>query len=472
MPRCETDVQSAFLERLLQEVGEKRFQLWFEGATRVDWSDGVLRIGVLNQFVCDWLRTNLRGEVSAAADAVVGASRELRFEVITRDQLSGAADGSPEAAAVDPVPAAKPRRQKRLVGAAPAPDRPAGGGRPLATFDEFVEGDENRIAAVTCRLAAEHPGRVSPILLHGPTSVGKTHLLEAVWRELKRRSPSSRVVLCTAEQFMTDFVDALHHGGMPNFRSRFRQLDALLIDDAQFLGGKRATINELRQTTEDILRRGGLALFAADRPANELVGLGPELQSRLAGGAAAPIAAPEYETRRTLAEQMSLQADLSLDASALELLASRLTMHARQIQGAVWRIKVTSLAEQVKPTRQRIEQWLADLISASERSFSISEVEEAVCEALQVERSVLLSKNRSRTATTARMLAMWAAREYSSAALSEIGQHFGGRTHSTVASARKRVEAWRQSRRPLSQQRNDLDVDEAIRRIERQLQAG
>lgn len=471
MPDRDTDVQSAFLRRLQQEVGEERFELWFAGATRVEWTGGVLHIGVLNQFVCDWLRTNLRDEVAAAARAVLNEEPQLRLDVITRTQLESSAALNGAVAPPQAAPRKAPR-QRRLPTAAPIPDRPAGVGRAFGAFEQFVEGDENRIAALTCRLAAEHPGRVSPILLHGPTSVGKTHLLEAVWRELKRQSPTSRVVLNSAEGFMTEFLDALHHGGMPNFRSRYRRLDALLIDDAQFLGGKRATVSELRQTVEDVLRRGALVLFAADRPAGELSGLGTELQTRLASGAAAPLAAAEYATRRRLAAQMATTAGISLCDDVLSLLASRLTQHARQIQGALWRIKVSALAEQATPTPERVETWLADLFTTSKKAYRLDQIEQAVCEVLSVDRAAILSQARSRPAANARMVAMWAARKYSTAALSEIGEYFGGRTHSTVASARKRVEQWRESRRPLLSRRGEISVDEAIQRIERRLEAG
>ena len=467
-PHGGNDATKRFLQTLRESIGPQRYELWIEHRLTVALRDGVLTLGVANQFVRDWLQTHFTREIEEAA-AAFGLYREIRFELLATNEKEDA----------QPRKQTQHRDEQRNKTAKTstqqppkAPDRPHGVARRFADFDEFVEGAENRLALATCRLAAECAGQVSPVVMYGPSGVGKTHLLEAVWREVKRRRPTAMALLTSAEQFTAQFLGALHGGGAPQFRHRFRRLDVLLLDDVQFFVGKKATLVELHHTIDELLRLGKQVVVASDRPPSELAGLGPELQARLGGGATCPLAPPQFETRRSILRNQFDREQIAVDDAVVTDLAGQLARHARQLQGAVFRVKASQLAGGQPATLENVRAWTADLVVRTPEVFELAEVEAALCDVLQVERRELKSKSRARPAAEARMLAMWLSRRYTRAALSEIGVYYGGRRHSTVISAEKTVERWRTARRVIGSGRAAADVEETIRRVEFKLKAG
>ena len=351
------------------------------------------------------------------------------------------------------------------------PPTPAFSPRKFASLASFVVGASNRLAMYSAEMVARNPGQITPLFVHGPTSVGKTHLLEGIWSAERKAGRGTTTVYLSAEQFTSHFLEALRGGGMPVFRRKYRGVNVLIIDDLQFLAGKRATQVELMHTVDTLLREGRQLVFAADRPPVELSDFMPELTTRLTGGMVCRIEPPDYATRLGIVGHLSRRLGFELPADVQQFVAARLTGHARELSGALCRLQATSEATGRKISVALAEEALGEMIRHNTRVVRLSDIEKAICKVFGLEPQTLQSDGKTRRVSQPRMLAMWLARKHTRAALSEIGAFFGRRSHSTVISAQKRVDQWMAYDEPLRMPEQTWKIDEAVRQVERQLTA-
>jgi chromosomal replication initiator protein len=480
LTRDDTEIVLAVRASLASKVGQTRFDLWFGAGTRLDYNGRVLRIGAPNQFFLDWIRGNFRRPIEEACHEVLGKSPTLEFLV---DASGGDGNGK----------AARPMEQHegpscgRDVPGDPAPversapaanaDRPAAArdGLPVrrfATLESYVAGEANRLALTSAQMVVRRPGQVTPLMFYGPTSVGKTHLLEGIWTAARKSHERLSAVYLSAEQFTSHFLEALRGSGLPSFRRKYRGVALLMVDDLQFFVGKRATQIELLHTIDGFLRDGRQLIFAADRSPADLAELGSELTTRLASGLVCRLEPPDQSSRLGIVAQMARRMKLSVPPEVQKLIASRLTSHARELSGALCRLQAASEALQQPISLALAEQALADLIRHNGRVVRLPDIEKAVCDVFGLEPASLQSDAKGKRVSHPRMLAMWLARKHTRAALSEIGHYFGRRSHSTVISAQKRVDGWMTSGRPLDLAERRFAADDAVRQVERRLAAG
>lgn len=360
-----------------------------------------------------------------------------------------------------------------------ASSRPAGiisepprRGRRFARLSEFAAGQSNRLALAAAQTVAAQLGAWSPLTLHGLSGVGKTHLLEGIWSAVKQRRPETAAVYLTAEQFTTGFLDALRGSGLPNFRRKYRGVDLLIIDDIQFFAGKRATLVELLHTMNTLVDEGRQLVLAADRPPQELPELGPDVVQRLTGGMLCRLDRPDYEARLAIVERLASQYNVSLPEEVRQLLATQLSQGAREIAGALKRLAVSQLAHGAPITLAGAQDTLVEQLRQASRSVRLPDIERAVCDLFGLEARSLQSGRRARQVSHPRALAMWLARKYTRAALSEIGEFFGCRSHTTVISAQRKVGDWLANQHELEISDGSCRVEDAVRRIERSLAVG
>jgi chromosomal replication initiator protein len=431
-----------------------------------------LTIGVPSRFFLDWIRSNFRREIETACVEVLGQCPAIDFRV------DAPATDVPPGASDLPGASASPATVAPEAESAPAPSRMAR--RKFASLASFVTGSSNRLAVVSAEMVARSPGQISPLVIHGPTGVGKTHLLEGIWSAVRKTSGGPgrsllggpAVVYLSAEQFTSQFLEALRGSGLPNFRRKYRGVDVLLLDDLQFLVGKRATQVELLHTIDTLLGERQQLVLAADRPPAELTELAPELLARLTSGMVCRIEPPDYTTRLGIVGQLALRNGIELPADVQRFVASRLTTHARELSGAICRLQATSEAMRRKITLALAEDALGEMIHHNQRVVRLGDIQKAVCKVFGLEPATLQSEGKSKRVSHPRMLAMWLARKHTRAALSEIGEFFGRRSHSTVISAEKRVNEWMAAGEPLHLAEQTWGIDEAIRQVERSLLAG
>lgn len=466
------EIVSVLREVLADKVGKQRFELWFGKSTQLDLADGVLTIGAPTRFFLDWIRSNFRRQIESACTAVLGECPVLEFRIdsaLSDPHSSGSNQTEPAsnctarlkiATGDQPEPTAKPQAVN------------GSGRRRFASFKSFVSGQSNRLARASAEMVTQCPGQFSPLLVHGPSGVGKTHLLESIWTAMRRKRCDATAVYLSAEQFTSYYVEAVRGSGLPSFRRKYRGVGVLLIDDLQFFRGKRSTLVELLYTVDTLMRAGRQVVFAADRAPGELAELGPELITRLESGMVCRIDPPGCSTRLGIVEQMSKRLGLKVPKNVRQFVAARLTGHTRELSGALCRLQANSEALDQPITLRLAEEALADMIRHSSRALRLPDIEKAVCEVFGLDPSSLQSGRKAKRVSHPRMLAMWLARKHTRAALSEIGDFFGHRSHSTVISAQKRVDGWLAAGSNVELPDQSWNVDDAIRQLERHLLAG
>jgi chromosomal replication initiator protein len=342
----------------------------------------------------------------------------------------------------------------------------------LATLEDFVAGEGSRIALTGAQTAVERPGSVSPVFIYGATGTGKTHLLEGIAAAARKKRRVRRAVLLSAEQFTSLFLQALQGSGLPSFRRKYRDVELLLIDDVQFFCGKRATIVELQYTVDSLLRGGRQLVLAADRSPAELTGLGAEFVARVSGGLVCAVEPPDEETRHGIARHLAVRHGRDVPDDVLRLIASRVPGDARQVAGALNRLQAASQALGQPIDIALAEASLSDIFRTTRRVVRLRDIENAVCDVFGIDSKGLQSDRRSQAYSQPRMLAMWLARKYTRAAFSEIGEYFGRRSHSTVISARNKVNDWMSSGTEIQMGHSSCSVSDAIRRVEVRLRTG
>ncbi|MBL8828151.1 MAG: chromosomal replication initiator protein DnaA [Planctomycetaceae bacterium] len=469
MAKDDKEIVAAVLLALADSVGAERYETWFGAHTRLNLSGDVLLVSVPSAFYQDWLRRNFRTQIESACQTVLGKPVAVTFQVdSTLANTTGESGPNNE----------PPQTDDSSVVASPAAasDAPAVGSpgifarRRFSSFDTFVLGKSNRLAHTAARRLLEQPGYNSPLVIHGSTGVGKTHLLEAIW-VAARRMTKCDVVYLTGEQFATQFIDALNGRGLPSFRRKYRSVDLLLIDDLQFFAGKRATQTELLHTVDVLQSAGKQIVFAADRSPALIDDLQPELVARLSGGLSCHVELPDYETRLGIVRRVGATLGVLAAEDVWAWIAEHIASHARALIGAVKRLQLAALASGRSISLSLAQESLAEMRESAARCIRLADVEQAVCRSFGLEPASLQEPASTKRIQAARMLAMWLARKHTRNALSEIGRYFGLRSHSTVVSAQKRVEQWVAERAEVDLGTHLCAMDEAVRRVERTLLA-
>lgn len=481
----------AIHEAVRRRIGADRYAVWFGEATRISVAapgdvagQTVVTVAIGHGFSHDWLRKTFRADVEAAAVAVCGSPCRVEWQE-SDGQAASRVDppvqphsqpGQRQRSAVPaPVPAVRrPGSSDAIVASVTSPPHSSAPvcRRPPAALDSFVVGACNRMAFAAVELAVNRPGEMSPLFLYGPSGVGKTHLLEGFCGQVRERQAGGTTVFLSAEQFTTAFLQTLHGSGLPGFRRSCRQADLLVIDDLQFFIGKRATIEEFQQTIDALLRSGRQMVFAADRDLDALDGLGPDLLVRLKGGMQARMLPPDEDVRRGIVAGLAVRRGLQMPSQVIDYIAGTITRHARELVGAVNRLEAASHMLGLPISIGMAEEALVDLVRSSQRGVRLADIERAVCSAFGIESGSLQSAKRSRNVNHPRMLAMFLARKHTGSALTEIGNYFGRRSHSTVITAQKTVDTWISRRESVQLADASWDAEEAIRRVEDLLRVG
>ncbi len=346
-------------------------------------------------------------------------------------------------------------------------------GRRFQTMGTFVKGECNHIACTSVEMVAKQPGDITPLVIHGSTGVGKSHLVEAIWCEAKKRSPRSRVLYLSAEQYTTYFLDALRGGhGLPAFRRKYRHADILIIDDIQFFAGKQATLVELAYTIDELTRQNRQLILTADRPPAQLSKLGPEIVNRLCGGLVCTMKPIDSATMEQISRQWARERKIQISDDIHQTLAGKMNGDARQLSGVLNRLWATSVATGERVTQRMVNEVLFELIPTPSRIIRLQDVRKAICEVFGIEVTSLSGATRSRAVGVPRMLAMWLARRHTAAGLHEISTFFGRRSHSSAVTASNTVNKWLSSGEKIEINGHECDVRDIVSQIEAGMKAG
>ena len=325
------------------------------------------------------------------------------------------------------------------------------------TFASFVEGKSNELAKAAASQVADNAGQsYNPLLMYGGVGLGKTHLMQAVGNEILRRKPNARVMYLHSQRFVQDMVKALQTGTMQQFMQFYRSVDALLIDDIQFFAKKLRSQEEFFHLFNSLLERGQQMILTSDKYPREIDGLEDRLKSRFVWGLTVEVEAPELETRVAILMKKAEAEAVPLDQEVAFFIAERVRSNVRELEGALRRVIANARFTGSRITIDQVRRALRDLFAIQDRQISIDNIQKTTAEYYNIKVSDLLSKRRSRTIARPRQLAMAIAKELTNHSLPEIGDAFGGRDHTTVLHACRKVAELRASSADISEDYRNL----------------
>ena len=445
---------------LRREMGDDAFGSWVAPASLHARPDGGLCLVTPTGVARDWIRRyawRRIGELWAANDPV---GRALCLK--TRHEFEAEGGGEVEAfrsdAAFIEIAASTPDHAEPIA----APSRRCSPLQERFTFETFVDGPSNEFAhAVARRVASWTDGHFNPVVFHGPYGFGKTHLLNALAWEAMRTAPTRKVVYLTSERFLSNFIQAVMERRMAAFKDELRSADLLLIDDVQFIGGKQSTQEELFHTLTALMEDGRRVVISADRPASALTELDARLRSHLSAGLVCGIEPADRDLRlgilarkvQVMGRQQGFAGALRPDVAAF--LADRFTESVRELEGAL-NILIARVGGEIGTlTLDEAQNLLRPHLRGSEKRITVDEIQKATSEHFGLKQADLISPGRARALARPRQAAMWLAKQLTTRSLPDIGRRFGGRDHTTVLHAVRRIDELRAIDPQLAR---DLDV--------------
>lgn len=439
------------LAQLEVELPEQQFNTWIRPLQAVE--DGrTLRLLAPNRFVVDWVNENVAGRINELVDAV---GEEPTPAVVLEV-------GSRPAAPAMTINTHQPVAARAPAASAPAPvrDIPAVLGsrlNPDFTFANFVEGKSNQLGRAAAFQVSENPGRAyNPLFIYGGVGLGKTHLMHAVGNMIKTRNERARVAYVHSERFVGDMVKALQHNTINDFKTAYRSLDALLIDDIQFFAGKDRSQEEFFHTFNALFEGQQQIILTCDRYPKEVDGLEERLKSRFGWGLTVAIEPPELETCVAILMSKAAQTRVDLPEEVAFFIAKRIRSNVRELEGALRRVVANSQFTGRAITMDFAKEALRDLLALQDRLVTIENIQKTVAEYFKIRVADLLSKRRSRSIARPRQVAMALSKELTSHSLPEIGDAFGGRDHTTVLHACRVIKELRESNTRTSEDYSNL----------------
>ncbi|MFT6557888.1 chromosomal replication initiator protein DnaA [Sneathiella sp.] len=443
-------------DRLLDEYGEATFNSWLKNIELDEINGTHVNMSLPTKFLRDWVINNYANRIRqiwCLEDPTVQS-----IDIHVKEARS--------------EPASAPAQQNRANGTAPsmrvkvvdtgvdkfdAQDNLSSQLDPRFTFENFVVGKSNELAHAAARRVAEARDNIpfNPLYLYGGVGLGKTHLMHSIGHAISVNCPHKKVLYLSAEKFMYRFIRALRYKDTMNFKDQFRSVDVLMIDDVQFIAGKESTQEEFFHTFNALVDQNHQIIISGDRSPTDLEGMEERMRSRLGWGLVADIHPTDYELRLGILQSKVEQASISIEPRILEFLAHRITSNVRELEGALNRVLAYSDLVGRDVTLESTQEVLRDLLRANDRRITIEEIQKRVAEHFNIRMSDMHSARRARAVARPRQVAMYLAKQLTSRSLPEIGRKFGGRDHTTVMHAVRKIDELREGDVSLSE---DIDL--------------
>ena len=463
---------------LQDELPSQQFNTWIR-PLNVNENGRIIQLVAPNRFVQDWVRDKYFSRIrELVADYATDATQDIELVVassalFSQSQSSGSVTTASPAAAVFNSTVASPVSSRAnspiiqpLFNGNLSPDRVVqveGSVRHQSylnrafTFSSFVQGKSNQLALAAAKQVAENPGSsYNPLFLYGGVGLGKTHLMHAVGAALIERNPNAKVVYLHSERFVADMVKALQLNAINEFKRFYRSVDALLIDDIQFFAGKERSQEEFFHTFNALLESGQQMILTCDRYPKEIAGLEDRLKSRFGWGLTVAVEPPELETRVAILMKKAAEGNIALPEDAAFFLAKKIRSNVRELEGALKRVVANSHFTGEAISTAFVKESLRDLLALQDRKVSIDNIQKTVASYYKIKIADILSKRRSRSVARPRQLAMALAKELTNHSLPEIGDAFGGRDHTTVLHACRKIKELREADRDIHDDYDNL----------------
>jgi chromosomal replication initiator protein len=414
------------LAKLENEIPSADFSTWIRPLQSIETAQQLTLLAP-NRFVLEWVKQHYFSKIEVTVSDFSNGALTLSLEVGSKSSVTPAAETATKKNKKNAEKEKIPHFLNKVF-----------------TFDNFVEGKSNQLARAASLQVAENLGRTyNPLLIYGSSGLGKTHLMHAVGNAVVAKNPSAVVTYLHSEKFVQDMVKALQQNSINKFKEYYRAIDVLLIDDIQFFAGKERSQEEFFHTFNSLLDRKHQVILTCDRYPKEITGLEDRLKSRFASGLPVSIEPPDLETRAAILLKKTAQSNIKLPEEVAFFIAKRIPSNVRDLEGALRRVIANAQFTGRDITIEFTKEALHDIISLQDKLVNIENIQKTVADYYKVKISDLLSKSRSQAITRPRQIAMSLARELTSNSLVEIGGAFGGRDHTTVINACKKVKSLR-----------------------------
>ena len=427
------------INKLEGELPPQQFNTWIRPLQAIE-GPSELRLLAPNRFVLDWVKQHFIGKIEAV---VAGLGKQPPVSVV----LEIGSRKAPVTA--EPAPPSRKAVPSRRMGASSL--------NATFTFESFVEGKSNQLAKAASVQVSQNVGRAfNPLFIYGGVGLGKTHLMHAIGNEILMGNPSANIVYLHSERFVSDMVNALQHNSINAFKEYYRTVDALLIDDIQFFAGKERSQEEFFHTFNTLLENKHQVVLTCDRYPKEIKGLEERLKSRFGWGLPVAIEPPDLETRVAILKSKAALSAVDLPDEAAFFIGKRIRSNVRELEGALRRVVANAHFTGKPITLDFAKEALRDLIALQDRLVNVENIQKTVAEYYKVRVADLLSSKRTRSVTRPRQVAMALAKELTNHSLPEIGQMFGGRDHTTVLHACRKVQELKDSDNQLAEDYSNL----------------
>lgn len=456
------DLWQHCLTRLRGDMPLQQFNTWIRPLKPQTSSEGLV-LAAPNRFIRDFVANKYAALIaghmadldgSGQPDVAIVVGGTTGDAAVSRSNDDRVVPLTDARSAIAAVPAQRPASESRQFAAAdaltatPAPANPAHQLNLVDgyTFERFVEGKSNQLALAAAQQVATHPGdSYNPLFLYGGVGLGKTHLMHAVGNAMRARNPDAKIVYLHSERFVADMVKALQLNAMSDFKRYYRSVDALLIDDIQFFANKDQSQEEFFHTFNALLEGGQQMILTCDRYPKEIEGVEERLKSRFGWGLTVAVEPPELETRVAILMKKAEQSNIDLSPEAAFFIAQRIRSNVRELEGALKRVIASANFTGRPFDIDLIKDSLKDLLALQDKQVSLENIKRTVADYCGIKVADLMSKRRNRSVARPRQLAMALAKELTNHSLPEIGDAFGGRDHTTVLHACRKIKELRET---------------------------
>lgn len=424
------------LTKLENEIAGADFSTWIRPLQAVE-GESQLKLLAPNRFVLDWVKQHYFAKIQETLNEFSNGMLELNLEIGSKKSASPAASNSIK-------PAEAKKSSPNFLNKA-------------FTFENFVEGKSNQLARAASIQVSENIGRAyNPLLIYGGSGLGKTHIMHAIGNAVLQKNPSAIIVYLHSEKFVQDMVRALQQNSINAFKEYYRGIDVLLIDDIQFFAGKERSQEEFFHTFNTLLDKKHQIVLTCDKYPKEIVGLEDRLKSRFGCGLPVSIEPPDMETRAAILMKKAAQVNVELPQDVAFFIAKKIPFNVRDLEGALRRVIANAQFTGREITVEFTKEALHDLISLKDKLVNIDNIQKTVAEYFKIRVADLSSKNRKQTVTRPRQMAMCLARELTSHSFPEIGDAFGGRDHTTVMNACKKIHELKEADHKIAEDYSNL----------------
>jgi chromosomal replication initiator protein len=415
------EIWEEVLNELRERIGRQSFNTWIKPIQVREVHEGEFVLEVPNKFFRDWVAEHFIGEIRSALAAA--SQQTVKITLSVNQTLQGNA----ELDRLEEKEKPRPKKFNNLM--------------PKYNFENFVVGASNQFAHAASLAVANQPGEhYNPLFIYGGVGLGKTHLINAIGNRVMQRRPALKILYITSESFMNELIGSLRRDKMDEFKTRFRNMDALIVDDIQFIAGKERTQEEFFHTFNSLYESHKQIVITSDKFPKEIPDLEDRLRNRFEWGLIADIQPPDMETRVAILQKKAEAEGVLLPHEVAIFLATHIDSNVRELEGSLTRLGAFSSLTKAPITVDLAKEVLQNILKQSQREVTIENIQKTICEHFNIKVGDLKAKRRTRSIAVPRQVAMYLCRKYTSTSFPAIGEKFGGRDHSTVIHASKAIE--------------------------------